>query len=363
MADDEDQSSKTHDPTERRLRQLREDGNVPHSREVNNLFAVLGMVAVAGLVGPWAMGQLVHMGAGLLQNAGTLPMEDTPAAGSVLTGTSMSFFTALLPVCVLMMILGLAGSWVQNGGVFSSKPIEPKLSKISLIEGFKRLFSLKSVVELLKSFVKMTVIGWAMVWVAWQRRDELIGLLDSPLPIMLAHLSDLTLRLLGVVVGIMAVLALADFLFQKFQYIAKNRMSLKELKDEMKDTEGDPHIKSRQRQIRMERARKRMMAEVPKADVIITNPTHYAVALRYKPEMGDAAPTVVAKGVDAVAARIREVATEHGIPLYEDPPLARELWRSVEIDQAIPIELYEVVAKVMAFVMELRKKSAKRLNF
>ena len=138
--------------------------------------------------------------------------------------------------------------------------------------------------------------------------------------------------------------------------MAKNRMSAKELKDEMKDTEGDPHIKSRQRQIRMERARKRMMANVPKADVVITNPTHYAVALRYKPQEGDAAPTVVAKGVDAVAARIRDIATEHNIPLYEDPPLARQLFASVEIDQMIPIELYEVVAKVMAFVMELRKK-------
>ncbi len=363
MADDEDQSSKTHDPTERRLRQLRDDGNVPHSREVNNLFAVLGMVAVAALLGPWAMNQLLQMGASVLQNAGTMPLEDTAATGVVMTSTGMSFFTAMLPVFGLMMLLGIGGSWIQNGGVFSSKPVEPSLSKISLIEGFKRMFSLKSVAELLKSFVKMVVIGWAMVWVAWQRRDELLGLMDSPLPVMLARLSDLTLRLLGIVVAIMAVLALADFLFERFQYIHKNRMSLKELKDEMKDTEGDPHIKSRQRQIRMERARKRMMSEVPKADVIITNPTHYAVALRYKPEMGDAAPTVVAKGVDAVAARIREVATEHGIPLYEDPPLARELWRSVDLDQSIPIELYEVVAKVMAFVMELRKKSGKRLNF
>lgn len=363
MADDEDQSSKTHDPTERRLRQLREDGNVPHSREVNNLFAVLGMVAIVALAGPWAMGRLVHMGASVLQSAGTTPLEDSASTGVMLSSASISFFTSLLPLFGLMMLLGIAGSWIQNGGVFSTKPLEPKLSKISLLSGFKRLFSLKSIAEFLKSFVKMVVIGGAMVGVIWSRRDELIGLLDSPLPVMLYHLSDLTLRLLGVVVGIMAILALADFLFERFQYIAKNRMSLKELKDEMKDTEGDPHIKSRQRQIRMERARKRMMAEVPKADVVITNPTHYAVALRYKPELGDAAPTVVAKGVDAVAARIREIATENNIPLYEDPPLARELWRSVELDQAIPIELYEVVAKVMAFVMELRKKAGRQLDF
>ena len=360
MADDEDQSSKTFDPTERRLKQLRDEGNVPTSREVNNLFAVLGMVAIAGLLGPWALMQLVNMGAGMLQNAGTMPLEDSAAVGVMLTQASLTFFMALIPILVLMLILGLAGGWIQNGPIFSAKPLQPKLSKISLIEGFKRLFSIKSVVEFLKSFIKMIVIGGAMVGVIWSKRDELIGLFDSPTVVMLQHLSDLTLRLLGVVVGIMAVLALADFLFQRLQYTLKNRMSAKELKDEMKDTEGDPHIKSRQRQIRMERARKRMMSSVPNADVVITNPTHYAVALRYKPDEGDAAPTVLAKGVDAVAARIREIATEHKIPLYEDPPLARELWRSVEIDQTIPIELYEVVAKVMAFVMELRKKAPKR---
>ncbi len=357
MADDEDQSSKTFDPTERRLKQLRDEGNVPTSREVNNLFAVLGMVAIAGLVGPWALMKLVQMGAAMLQNAGNQPMEDGAAMGAVLTQASMTFFVALIPILMLMLILGLAGGWIQNGPIFSSKPLVPKLSKISLIEGFKRLFSLKSVVEFLKSFIKMVVIGGAMVGVMWSKRDELMGLFDSTPAVMLHHLSDLVLRLLGVVVGIMAVLALADFLFQRVQYTIKNRMSAKELKDEMKDTEGDPHIKSRQRQIRMERARKRMMSNVPNADVVITNPTHYAVALRYKPDEGDAAPTVLAKGVDAVAARIREIATEHKIPLYEDPPLARELWRSVEIDQTIPIELYEVVAKVMAFVMELRRKA------
>lgn len=363
MADDEDQSSKTHDPTERRLRQLREDGNVPHSREVNNLFAMLGMVAVAGLAAPWAFRRLVEMGAGLLQNAGTEPMENTPAVGAVLSRVGISFLTTLLPLLLIMLVAGYLGSWVQNGGILSSKPLAPKLSKISLIEGFKRMFSLKSVVELLKSAVKIVVIGAAMGIVVWQRRDTLVGLLDSDLITILKHFNQLLMWLLGTAVAIMAVLGLVDYLFQRFQYIAKNRMSPQELKEEMRDSEGDPHIKQRQRQIRRERSRKRMMSAVPKADVVITNPTHYAVALRYKPDEGDAAPTVIAKGVDAVAMRIREIATENNVPLYEDPPLARELWRSVEIDQSIPITLFEVVAKVMAFVMELKKKQPKSINF
>jgi len=153
----------------------------------------------------------------------------------------------------------------------------------------------------------------------------------------------------------MIVLTLADVLFQRFQYIRQHRMSRQELKDEMRESEGDPHIKQRQKQIRMERMRKRMMAAVPKASVVITNPTHYSIALRYRPEEGDDAPVVVAKGVDAVAMRIREVAREHNIPFYEDPPLARTLYANAELDSPIPLDVYEAVAKVIAFVMKLKK--------
>ena len=356
MADDDDQDSKTHDPTERRLRQLREEGNVPHSKEVGNLFAVLGMTIMAGFAAPWAFGRLIQTGATVLQNSGDMAMEDTAAVGAVLSKLGFDFLIALIPLMIIMLILGIAANWSQNGLIFSSKPLQPSLGKISLVAGFGRMFSVKSVVELLKSALKIGVIGGAMAWVVWVRRDSLIGLLDSSPAVLLSQLQKLLLWLLGAALATMAVLALADFLFQRFQYIAKNRMTPQELKEEMRDSEGDPHIKARQRQIRRERAQKRMMSAVPNADVVITNPTHYAVALRYKPDMGDAAPTVVAKGVDAVALRIREVANENNVPLYEDPPLARELWRSVEIDESIPLELYELVAKVMAFVMELKRK-------
>ncbi|RYG61236.1 MAG: flagellar biosynthesis protein FlhB [Alphaproteobacteria bacterium] len=356
MADDEDQSSKTHDPTERKLQKLRDDGNVPHSKEVGNLFAVLGMVLMVGLAMPWSFGRLMDAGASIIANSGETLLEDGSNIGVELSSIGMHFLVVMVPLMLVFLVLGYLSNWVQNGNVVSGKPLEPDISKISLIAGLKRLFSSKSVVELLKSALKMTLIGGAMGWVMWERRDTMIGLLDSPPDVMLHHMQRMLLWLLGAAVMIMAVLALGDFLFQKFQYIAKNRMTPQELKEEMRDSEGDPHVRARQRQIRRERAQKRMMSSVPKADVVITNPTHYAVAMRYKPEEGDAAPTVVAKGVDAVAMRIREIATENGVPLYEDPPLARQLWRDVEIDESIPLELYEVVAKVIAFVMELKKK-------
>lgn len=356
MADDEDQSSKTQEPTERKLRQLREEGNVPVSREVNNLFALIGMVALVGGAAPWAFRQLMELGASILQGAGAVELGDGAAIGRVLSHVGLSLLVALLPLLAILLVLGYGGGWVQHGGVFSTRPIEPSLNKISLIAGFKRLFSLRSLMELVKSITKMVVIGGAMALAAWQHRDAVVTLVASDVPTMLVQLQQLALWILGAALVVMAVLALGDTIFQRLQFAKQHRMSLREMKDEMRDTEGDPHIKGRQRQIRMERARKRMMQAVPQADVVITNPTHYACALRYKPDDGDAVPVLVAKGADAVALRIREVAGEHNIPLFEDPPLARELYRRVELDEPVPVELYELVAKVIAFVMGLKKR-------
>jgi flagellar biosynthetic protein FlhB len=356
MADDEDQSSKTQDPTERKLRQLRDDGNVPTSREVNNLFALLGIVLVVGLGLQWSFWRLGGFAARMIQDAGVTPMDDPHAVANIMSYMGMSLLVALLPILVLLMIMGVFAGYVQTGGTFSGKPIQPDLGKLSPLAGFKRMFGLKSLVELLKSIIKMSVIGAAMAMVMWNKRNEIMALVDMDVVTLLDVLKDLTLWVVGAAVAIMFILAVADYLFQRMQYIIQNRMSHKELKDEVRETEGDPHIKARQRQLRRERSRKRMMAEVPKADVVVTNPTHFACALRYKPDEGDAAPVLVAKGADAVALRIREIATEHNIPLYEDPPLARQLYRDVGLDEPIPIVLYDVVAKVMAFVMALKKK-------
>jgi flagellar biosynthesis protein FlhB len=355
MAEDDDQSSKTEDPSQRKLDKLREEGNVPTSKEVGHVFALVGVVALIGLVGPHSLGQLLTLTAAALENAGTLRL-DSAAVGSALSHAASTMLAVLLPILLMMMGLGILGSIIQNGPMISGKPIQPSLEKISPLAGFGRLFSLRSLGEFVKSLLKLTVVSSFMIAAIYAYRNELMLLVDLSLGAGLTSLQRLMLIMVGTALAVMVVLALADVLFQRFLYYQQHRMSLKELKDEMKESEGDPHIKQRQRQIRQERARNRMMAAVPKADVIITNPTHYAVALRYKPDDGDAAPVLVAKGLDHIAERIREVAREHNVPFYEDPPLARQLYGEVDIGQSIPIQLYEVVAKVIAFVQQLKNK-------
>jgi flagellar biosynthetic protein FlhB len=358
MADGEDQSSKTEEATERKLSKLREEGNVPTSKEVNHLFALIGMLVVVGLAAPWSFMRLLELTGALIQNAGTSRLDGGNDIGAALSHILFTGLVALLPVLVVMLLLGYFGGVVQNGPLWSAKTMEPKLEKISVIAGFKRLFSLKAVAELVKAMLKFSIVGGAMGFVVWIYVPEILLLADAPLMASLGVTWRLMLAIIFAALAIMVLLAGVDLLFQRFQYFKQHMMSRKELKDEMRESEGDPHIKQRQRQIRMEQARKRMMSAVPKADVVITNPTHYSVALKYDVEGGDAAPRVVAKGVDHVAMRIREVAKEHNVPLYEDPPLARALYAQAEIDEEIPLQLYEVVAKVIAFVFDLKRKRA-----
>ncbi|MFZ2587694.1 MAG: flagellar biosynthesis protein FlhB [Alphaproteobacteria bacterium] len=356
MADDEDQSSKTEEPSQRKLDKLREEGNMPNSREVGHVFALLGTLIVVGLVGPWTMANLLEFTGSVLQNAGTVRLVTTPDMGAVITHAMLTGLMYLMPILLVFMVLGYVAGFIQTGGNISTKPLSINLEKISPMAGFKRMFSLKSVAELIKAIIKFGIIGAGMVALVYGKMEDILHTADSSLLAALSGTHRLMLEVIAVALLMMLLLAMVDYLFQRFQYMQQHMMSRKEMKDEFKESEGDPHVKQRQRQIRLERSRKRMMSNVPKADVVITNPTHYSVALRYKPEEGDAAPTLLAKGLDHMAIRIREVAREHNIPLYEDAPLARTLYAQVEIDDEIPLQLYEVVAKVMAFVMELKKK-------
>ncbi len=359
MADDEDQSSKTEEATPRKLEKLREEGQVPQSREVNHLFMLLGIVALAAGLASFSFAKLAELGAAVINSAGTTVLDGQSAVGAVLAEVALEAMLAMVPIFALFMLLGIAGGWVQHGGLFAPKAIEPKLQKISPLAGFKRIFGMQALAELVKSILKLGVLGAVLGLLVYQSRDILVGLVDEAGTVGLVNkLHLLLIQLVGAAAAIMLVLAIADFLFQRFKFMRDNMMSLRELKDEMKESEGDQYVKQRQRQIRNERARKRMMQAVPKADVVVTNPTHYAVALRYKPDEGDAAPVVLAKGVEAVALRIREVAAQHNIPLYEDPPLARLLFAQAEIDEPIPLQTYELVARVMAFVADLRARKA-----
>ncbi|MDD9911852.1 MAG: flagellar biosynthesis protein FlhB [Alphaproteobacteria bacterium] len=356
MADDEDQSSKTEEPTDRKLRKLREDGNVPRSKEVSNFAMLVAMLVVIGLAIPWQMEQLLSLFGTTFQAAGTTDVQARNMVGPVMEDILFKGITAIAPVFVILMVFAYLGGISQTGPILSFKPIQPKLEKISLIKGMKRLFSMKSLAEFLKSVFKLAVIGGAMWAVFYVHDEELLILADFPLMGILETTHALAIKLILAALAIMFVIAVVDFLFQRAQYTKEHRMSRKDLKDEIKDTEGDPYVKQRQRQLQQQRARQRMMQDVPNADVVITNPTHYSVAVSYKPDEGMAAQKVVAKGTDVLAFRIREIAEKHDIPLYEDPPLARQLYADAEIGEEIPLSLYEVTAKVIAYITQLKKR-------
>jgi flagellar biosynthetic protein FlhB len=255
-----------------------------------------------------------------------------------------------IPFLVLMGA-AIAGNMIQHRFLWSAEPLRPALSKISPAAGLKRLFSRQALVNFAKGLAKLAVVGGIMAALLWPERGRLEGMVDTDPMGVLGLTRALSLSTLGVVVAVLAVIAALDYLWQYRQWHERQKMSLRELKEEFKQTEGDPAIKAKIRQLRQTRARKRMMAAVPKASVVITNPTHFAVALQY--ERGMNAPVCLAKGADAIALRIRAVAEEAGVPIVENPPLARALHATVELDQEIPPEHYKAVAEVISYVMRL----------
>ncbi len=358
MADDEDQSSKTEEPTDRKLNKLREEGNVPKSKEVGNMFMLFGMLLMVAFILPWELAQMRDLMAGMLQLAGTSRMAGPADVGAALQLVLEKAFFILAPLLGALFVMAYFSGFVQTGPIFSTKPVEPKLEKISIMKGFKRLFSLKSLAEFLKSVVKLIVIG-AVIWgIFYVYQEAFLLLPDVTLQEMAALTYEVAIWMLMAVLAVTVLMSVADFLFQKAEYTKENRMSRKELKDEVKETAGDPQIKQRQRQIQMQAAQQRMMQAVPDADVVITNPTHFAVALSYKPDEGMAAPKIVAKGADFIAQQIREIAKRNDVPLYEDPPLARQLYDNGELGEEIPFALYEVTAKVISHIMQLKQRRA-----
>jgi len=254
---------------------------------------------------------------------------------------------------LLLALAALLGNMIQHKLVWSYESLKPKTSKISPVAGFKRMFSKQALANFAKGLVKLVLIGVVLTALLWPERDQLEALIwTDPVGVMPVA-KRIALKMLGVVVAIMAVVAVADYLFQYRQWHERQKMSLRELKEEFKNTEGDPIIKGKMKQVRQYRMKRRMIAAVPKAAVVITNPTHYSVALEY--ERGMDAPVCVAKGVDQLALKIREVAGEHDIPIVENPPLARALHATVEVDEAIPPEHYKAVAEVIGYVMKLRR--------
>jgi flagellar biosynthetic protein FlhB len=354
MADDQDPDSKTEQPTQRRLEEALKKGNIPYSKEISNFF-VLALLAL--LIGGFAPGILRNTKILLmpfLEQANALP-TDKNGLGELLQRVLFAAMALVVAPMLGAMIAAIASGLMQNGFVLSGEPIQPKLERISPLSGLKRMFSLRSVMELVKGIIKITIVGYVAFMAVYPELKHIHQLPNSNTEALLIYMSNLAVRMtIGVAIA-MFFIALLDLLYQRFQYTKSLRMTQQEIKDEYKQSEGDPMIKQRLRRLRAERARNRMMSAVPTADVVITNPTHFAVALSYDTATMKA-PTVVAKGQDLIALKIREVAEENNVPIVENPPLARALFASSELDEEIPITHYEAVAKVISYVYQLKGK-------
>ena len=355
MADEKDDSQRTEEPTQRRLDDAREHGDVVKSTEVST-FAVLagGTLAIAMFARSAGEG-FASTFRGFLENADQLGTD--PASLMILFKTvGLSIAGLMAPFMGVVVLSALAGHLLQGRPVVAFDRIKPDLSKLSPLNGLKRLFGMDGLTNLAKGAIKLALVG-AVVWTTlWPMRGQLGLLLDETPATIASDMTTITVRILFAALAVLAVLAGIDYFMQRFRFLQRNRMSKQEVKEEFRRNEGDPAVKAKIRQLRKERARRRMIAEVPKATVVITNPTHYAIALKY--ESGKmAAPVCVAKGVDALALRIRAVAEEHDVPVVENPPLARALYATVEIDETVPAEHYKAVAQVIGYVMRLTGRS------
>ncbi len=349
MADD---LEKTEEPTPKKIEDARKEGNVPRSMDASGFVTMLvAVIAVAALFS-WIMDRLENLYTYYTHFFG---IDLTPSLLMDITiYTIYQLLIMVLPLAIPVAIAGLIAGWMQFGFLFTTKPLTPDLKKIDPIKGAKNLFSLKKLVEGAKITLKVAAVFVVAFSVFLGFIEELVSVSRADLLDQMRWLGDRALILAAVMLVLLMVLALIDIMFVRYNYFKGLRMSKQEIKDEMKQLEGNPEIKAKIRQIQMEMARKRMLAEVPNADVVITNPTHFAVALRYK-EGESKAPKVVAKGADLIALKIKEIARESGVQIVENPPLARELYKHVDIDKEVPEQFYHAVAEVLAFVYKSKR--------
>ncbi len=355
MAEENDAASKTEEPTPRKLQQAREKGDVPKTQDLATLASFAAAASVLAISGGWMSQNMA---------AAMLPFiahpEDMSLEGHGVIEISRHAMLAGAPILLSVLgaaaVAGVAGNLVQHGLMFTPEKIKPDFKKVSPMAAFKRMFGPDGLMQFAKSLLKIALVAW----VAWVVMKPYIAPLQAlaavdPSAIM-PMVADIARRLVFAVAGLSLVIAGADYFWQRQRFIKRMRMTKEELKEDYKSTEGDPHIKGKRKQIQLQRSRRRMMQAVPKATMVVMNPTHYAVALRY--EEGQAmAPECVAKGMDALALKIRAIAEEAGVPIIEDPPLARALYASVEIDDVIPPAHYEAVAKIIGFILQGGKRA------
>jgi flagellar biosynthetic protein FlhB len=351
---DQDQDQKTEQPTGKRLDEAREHGQIPVSKETSTWVMMLGMLVIVGWILPPMTHQMANYLRIFIEQPESFLLDDKSVQALFYQIFGHVGLIAGL-VFLLMMAAIILGVMAQTGFFLATDLLAPDLMRLLPTQGFKKLFSISALFELLKSFGKLVFLGSMAFAVFMPVAIEALHLTGLPLENILAFLDQKAVHLIIMLLLVFTVIALGDLFFTRYQYIKNLRMTKEEVKDEFKQQEGDPKIKGRLRQLRMEKARKRMMAQVPKADVVITNPTHYAIALQYNAGKMSA-PVVVAKGINLIADRIRELAQEHRIPLVSNPPLARALHDTVELDHAIPTQHYRAVAEVISYVYKLKRR-------
>ncbi len=357
MAEDQDPESKTEEATPRKLAEARKKGDVAKSPDIASALSLLGAAAVLLLAGGPFAGMMAESLLPFIAQPHTMMGALDAGAGVEIGMRALWAAAPFLGALALAVILGgVGGNLAQSGLIFSAEKMKPSWKKINPLEGIKRIYGPDGLMNFVKTFVKLLAVI-AVCWMVLRPHlRELENMAAMSPASILPFARDLAVWLMVSTLAFLAVTAGADYLWQRMRFAKRMRMSREELKEDYKQSEGDPHVKARLKQIRMQRSRKRMMQNVPGATVIVTNPTHYSVALRYEPDKGDAAPVCVAKGVDNLALRIREVAREHKVPIVENVPLARALYASVDVDETIPREHFEAAARVIGFVFQKRRR-------
>lgn len=352
MADDEDDSQKTEDPTPRKLEKAKQKGQTSSSQEIKNWAVLLGGSVMLAALAPWMMMGVTRTSVPFIEQAHDIPLE-LGSISPLLGGILLELLIYMSPFFGILVLLAIISNVAQTGFIMAPEKIKPDLKKLSMVGGLKRMFSARSLMEFFKGLFKLSVVTLVAYAMAIPFMDDIALMPGYSLMEILDRIYVMSITITAGAAGVMTAIAILDFIYQKYEFTKQMRMSRQEVKDEYKQTEGDPHVKARIRKIRAERAQQRMMQNVPEADVVVTNPTHYAVALTYKMEEMQA-PRLVAKGVDNLAFRIREVAEANEVPIVENPPLARALYASVELDEEIPVEHYQAVAEVISFVMQAK---------
>lgn len=349
-----DSAEKTEEPTERRKEESRKKGQVAKSAELSSVFIILAAFVALKTAGPHIYGKIsgfMRHTFGLLSQKGDLTIQ---SVHRLILETGINFFETVLPVMLSVVLVAVSVSMLQVGLSFNPETIMPQFSRINPISGFGRIFSKRSLVELVKSLLKITIVGYFIYRFIRAETQRIPSLMMAEITESFVLLAGIIYDLAFQIAMVILVLAILDYGYQWWEHMQQMKMSKQEVKEEMKQTEGNPQIKSKIREKQRAIAMRRMMSEVPKADVVVTNPTHFAVALKY--ESGMEAPTVVAKGSDFIAQRIREIAKENDVVVVENKPLAQTLFKTTEIGDMIPPELYKAVAEVLAYVYRLKRK-------